>query len=243
MRLAIERIKNKKMETLFKGVFDNELASAISIGGFFICIMSSLIIGFVIAAMYMYKSTYSKSFIITLATLPAIVCAIIMMVNGNVGAGVAVAGAFSLVRFRSVPGSAREIGSLFLAMSAGLIIGMGYIGYAFAFVIIVGFVSMFYTQLDFGEKKAMALNKTMRITIPEDIDYSDVFEDIFEKYTTKCELMSVKTTNMGSLFKLTYNMTYKSMENEKVFIDEIRCRNGNLEVSVSCHDTTISETL
>ena len=118
------------------------MANVIAVSDFMICIVCSLIIGFVIAAMYMYKSTYSKSFIVTLAMLPAVVCVVIMMVNGNIGAGVAVAGAFSLVRFRSVPGTAKEIGVLFMAMGAGLIMGMGYIAYAFLFVIILGLVNM-----------------------------------------------------------------------------------------------------
>jgi uncharacterized membrane protein YhiD involved in acid resistance len=208
-----------------------------------VCIISSLVIGFIIAAMYMYKSTYSKSFIVTLATLPAIVCVIIMMVNGNVGAGVAVAGAFSLVRFRSLPGTAKEIGVLFMAMGAGLVTGMGYIAYAFAFVIILGIVNIVYSHLDFGVKKQTALNKTLRVTIPEDLDYTDVFDDIFEKYTDKTELVNVKTTNMGSLFKLTYNVKFSEENTEKKFIDEIRCRNGNLEITISNQESLTAEML
>jgi hypothetical protein len=208
-----------------------------------VCIISSLIIGFIIAAMYMYKSTYSKSFIVTLATLPAIVCVIIMMVNGNVGAGVAVAGAFSLVRFRSLPGTAKEIGVLFMAMGAGLVTGMGYIAYAFTFVIILGIINTIYAQLDFGVKKQTALNKTLRVTIPEDLDYTDIFDDIFEKYTDKTELLNVKTTNMGSLFKLTYNVKFRKENTEKKFIDEIRCRNGNLEITMSNQESLTAEML
>lgn len=229
------------LQNIFRGLFDAETANVIAVSDFMICIVCSLIIGFVIAAMYMYKSTYSKSFIVTLAMLPAVVCVVIMMVNGNIGAGVAVAGAFSLVRFRSVPGTAKEIGVLFMAMGAGLIMGMGYIAYAFLFVIILGLVNMLYAQLDFGAKKQKALHKTLRITIPEDLDYTDVFDDIFDRYTEKSELVNVKTTNMGSLFKLTYNLTFKAENTEKSFIDEIRCRNGNLEITISNQETAIAE--
>lgn len=231
------------LASIFTGLFDTEQALAVDVTDFLICILSSLVIGFVIALMYMYKSTYSKSFIVTLATLPAVVCVVIMMVNGNVGAGVAVAGAFSLVRFRSVPGTAKEIGVLFMAMGAGLITGMGYIAYGFAFVIIMGIVYMVYAQLDFGTKKQTALNKTLRVTIPEDLDYTDVFDDIFEKYADKAELVNVKTTNMGSLFKLTYNVKFKEMNTEKNFIDEIRCRNGNLEITMSSQENSNVEML
>jgi hypothetical protein len=231
------------LASIFTGLFDTEAATAIDVSDFLICIISSLVIGFIIAAMYMYKSTYSKSFIVTLATLPAVVCVVIMMVNGNVGAGVAVAGAFSLVRFRSVPGTAKEIGVLFMAMGAGLITGMGYIAYGFAFVIILGIVNVIYAQIDFGVKKQTALNKTLRVTIPEDLDYTDVFDDIFEKYTNKSELVNVKTTNMGSLFKLTYNVKFKELNTEKNFIDELRCRNGNLEITMSNQENSVADML
>ena len=189
----------------------------------------------------MYKNTYSKSFIVTIATIPAIVCVVIMMVNGNVGAGVAVAGAFSLVRFRSAPGTAKEIGVLFMAMGAGIITGMGYIAYAFLFVIIMGLVEMLYAQIDFGAKKHAALERTLNITIPEDLDYVDVFDELFDRYTSKCELINVKTTNMGSLFKLTYHITFRETGTEKAFIDEVRCRNGNLEISVSHQESSVSD--
>jgi hypothetical protein len=228
---------------IFTGLFDTKAATVIDITEFMICIASSLVIGFIIAAMYMYKSTYSKSFIVTLATLPAIVCVIIMMVNGNIGAGVAVAGAFSLVRFRSLPGTAKEIGVLFMAMGAGLITGMGYIAYAFAFVIVLGLVNIIYAQFDFGVRKQTALNKTLRVTIPEDLDYTDVFDDIFDKYTDNAELVNVKTTNMGSLFKLTYNVRFREEKTEKQFIDELRCRNGNLEITMSRQEDLSAEML
>ncbi|MDE7272590.1 MAG: DUF4956 domain-containing protein [Lachnospiraceae bacterium] len=228
-------------ENIFKGLFDAEMASVISVTDFMICIFSALVIGFILSVMYMYKNTYSKNFIVTIATIPAIACMVIMMVNGNVGAGVATAGAFSLVRFRSAPGTAKEIGVIFLAMGAGIIIGMGYITYAFLFVVIMGGVDLFYARIDFGVKKHAALERTLHITIPEDLDYVDVFDDLFVLYTSKYELVNVKTTNMGSLFKLTYQITFREAGREKAFIDDVRCRNGNLEILLSNQERSLSE--
>lgn len=226
---------------LFRGLFDTDMTSVIALSDFLLCVCSALIIGLILAAFYMYRTRYTKSFVATLTLLPAVVCVVIMMVNGNVGTGVAVAGAFSLVRFRSAPGSAKEIGAIFLAMGTGLIIGMGYLGYAFLCAIILGFASALYTRLDFGTKKNSALYKTLHITIPEDLDYTDVFEPILQKYTSSCELTMVKTTNMGSLFRLTYNLTLNSAAKEKELIDKLRCRNGNLEISISAQETLIGE--
>jgi hypothetical protein len=220
-------------EKLFRGIFDSEYATVISVKDFALCVGFSLVLGLIMAFAYMYKTRYTKSFVITLAMLPAVVCVVIMMVNGNVGAGVAVAGAFSLVRFRSVPGTAKEIGTIFMAMGAGLIAGMGYLGYASLFTIILCAVFIVYNRLDFGTKKKAAIYKTFVIVIPEDLDYTSVFDDIFDEYTRAYELVNVKTTNMGSMFKLTYDVELKSGLNEKEMIDKIRCRNGNLEISVS----------
>lgn len=227
------------LDSLFRGMFDTDMTQVISVQNFLLCLICSLGIGLLLAFMYMYRTRYTKSFVVTLALLPAVVCVVIMMVNGNVGTGVAVAGAFSLVRFRSVPGTAKEIGILFLAMGAGLITGMGYLGYALLFSIIVSGVSMLYTHLDFGAKKRDALYKTLNITIPENLDYSDVFEPLLAAYTSSYELVQVKTTNMGSLFRLTYNLTLQKEHTEKELIDKLRCRNGNLEITISKQETTI----
>lgn len=189
----------------------------------------------------MHKSRYTKSFVTTLALLPAVVSVVIMMVNGNVGTGVAVAGTFSLVRFRSVPGTAKEIGALFLAMGTGLVVGMGYIAYAFLFAIVLGLATLVYNQLDFGLSKKGQLYKTLHITIPEDLNYSDVFDEVFLDYTSSYELVQVKTTNMGSLFRLTYNLTLTQKGIEKEFIDKLRCRNGNLEIIVNKQETNLGE--
>lgn len=229
------------MEAVFKGLFDGELTTVIGIGDFMLCLGISLALGIVMALGYMYRTRYTKSFVVTLALLPAVVCVVIMMVNGNIGAGVAVAGAFSLVRFRSAPGTAKEICALFLAMGAGLIAGMGYLGYAALFTLVMCLAFAVYNRLDFGVSKNSAAYKTFRITIPEDLDYTDVFDDVLKEYAKSYELVTVKTTNMGSLFKLTYNVQLKDLTKEKEMIDKIRCRNGNLEITVSCQETGVAE--
>ena len=226
------------LNNLFKGIFDSEFTTVISITDFLLCLVFSLVLGLIMAFAYMYRTRYTKSFVVTLAILPAVVCIVIMMVNGNIGAGVAVAGAFSLVRFRSVPGTAKEICTLFLAMVTGLIVGMGYLGYGALFTVIMCAVFILYNRVDFGAKRNADTYKTFAITIPEDLDYSSVFDDIFEEYTITHDLAKVKTTNMGSMFKLTYNVTLRDNAREKEMIDKIRCRNGNLEITVSKQDTT-----
>lgn len=229
------------LDNIFKGLFDTDMTSVIAPSDFLLCVGSALIIGLILAGFYMYQTRYTKSFVATLALLPAVVCVVIMMVNGNVGTGVAVAGAFSLVRFRSVPGSAKEIGAIFLAMGTGLIVGMGYLGYAFLCAVVLGFFSAMYSRLDLGSKNQNNRYKTLHITIPEDLDYTDVFEPILKEYATSCELMQVKTTNMGSLFRLTYNMKLNNASKEKEMIDKLRCRNGNLEITISKQETVIGE--
>ena len=225
------------LENLFKGLFDTDLTAVISVTDFLLCLGASLVIGILMAFAYMYRTRYTKSFVVTLALLPAVVCVVIMMVNGNVGTGVAVAGAFSLVRFRSVPGTAKEICTLFLAMGAGLIAGMGYLGFALLFTAVMCIMFVLYNRLDFGTKKNAAIFKTFTITIPEDLDYSGIFDDIFSEFTTSHDLVRVKSTNMGSMFKLTYNVMLRDATREKEMIDSIRCRNGNLEISVSKQET------
>ena len=226
------------LDNFFKGVFDTELTAVISVTDFLLCIACSLVIGIILAASYMFRTRYTKSFVVTIATLPAVVCVVIMMVNGNIGAGVAVAGAFSLVRFRSVPGTAKEIGMLFLAMGAGLIAGMGYLGFALLFTVILAAINLLYNALNLGAKRNAAKYKSFRITIPEDLDYTGVFEDIFREYTTACELTRVKSTNMGSMFRLTFDVILRDPAKEKELIDKLRERNGNLEITVSKQETT-----
>ena len=229
------------LEKVFNGLFDNEFTTRIAVTDFLICIGVAIVIGIILGACYTYKTRYTKSFVLTLALLPAVVSVVIMMVNGNIGAGVAVAGAFSLVRFRSVPGTAKEIVTIFFAMAAGLIVGMGYLTFALLFTIILGVILVLYSQMDFGARKNSAKYRSVRITIPEDLDYTGAFEEIFEEYTTAYELVQVKTVNMGSMFRLTYEITMKNGAGEKEMIDKIRCRNGNLEVNVAKQETAVGE--
>ena len=229
------------LDNIFQGIFDTETTSVISVPDFLLCVGVALLFGLLQAAIYMYRTRYNKGFVATLALLPAVVCVVIMMVNGNVGAGVAVAGAFSLVRFRSAPGSAKEIGAIFIAMATGLLTGMGYLGYALLFAVILGAVSMLYSRLDFGAKKKAVGYKTLHIMIPEDLDYTEVFDEILREYVSEYELTQVKTSNMGSLFRLTYNVTMRDAAQEKEMIDRLRCRNGNLEISVSKQEISTVE--
>ena len=229
------------LENIFKGLFDTDLTTVISVTDFLLCLGASLVIGILMAFAYMYRTRYTKSFVITLALLPAVVCVVIMLVNGNVGTGVAVAGAFSLVRFRSVPGTAKEICTLFLAMGAGLIAGMGYLGFAVLFTLVMCVMFVLYNRLDFGSKENSETFKTFSIVIPEDLDYSGIFDDIFAEYTLSHDLLRVKSTNMGSMFKLTYNVMLRDVTREKEMIDKIRCRNGNLEITVSKQETVGTE--
>ncbi len=188
--------------------------------------------------MYAYKTKCTKGFVLTLAVLPLAISIVIMMVNGNIGAGVAVAGAFSLVRFRSVPGTAKEISAIFTAMCTGLTVGMGYIGYAVLFAIISSSFAMLLSTSKFGEPNTNG--RVLSITIPESLNYSSVFDDIMKKYTNDFSLVSAKTVSMGSLFKLRYDVEIKDASFEKDFIDEIRCRNGNLEILISKEDSGIN---
>ena len=219
------------LNSWFQSILVNETTAAFSLGTFLACTAASLVLGIVIAVIYMYRNTYTKGFVVTLALMPAIVQMVIMLVNGNLGTGVAVMGAFSLVRFRSVPGTAREISSIFLAMAVGLATGMGYIGIAALFVVVICAADTIFTVSRFGEKQTR--ERALRITIPESLDYTEVFEEIFEQYLKRWELVQVKTTNMGSLFRLDYQVVLKNRKEEKKMIDDLRCRNGNLEILCS----------
>lgn len=189
---------------------------------------AGLMLGLIIALVYMYKSSYNKPFVIMLSLLPAIVGAVISIVNGNLGTGVAVMGAFSLVRFRSIPGTAKEIGYIFFSMAVGLATGMGYVPYAAVFTIVVGAVSLLLFRSKFGEPRQTT--KQLSVTIPESLDYTGLFDDLFAEYTRSSKLKRVKTTNMGSLFQLHYDIILKDETREKEMIDQLRCRNGNLNI-------------
>ncbi len=229
------------LDNLFKGIFDTDLTVVVSPEKFLLCVGCALLCGIILTLCYVFKAKYTYSFAATLAMLPSVVAVVIMMVNGNVGTGVAVAGAFSLVRFRSVPGTAKEIGAIFIAMGVGLVIGTGYLGYALLVSILLGAVGLLYNYVGLQLHKRCSHHKILRVTIPEDLDYTNVFEDVFSEYTSEHELTQVKTTNMGSLFRLTYDITVKNIETEKELIDKLRVRNGNLEITISNREMSAAE--
>ena len=197
---------------------------------YLVCSLASLALGAVIAFAAGFRSRQSKSFMLALLLIPVIVQTVIMLVNDNVGAGVAVMGAFSLVRFRSAPGSAKEIVSIFLAMATGLATAKGYIALAAVFVIVISLIMIISTYVRFKEKDDLV--RELKITIPEDLNYAHEFDDLFDTYTKRSKLLNVKTTNMGSLYKLSYEVELKSEDNVQSFIDDLRTRNGNLEIAV-----------
>lgn len=192
------------------------------------CTGASLVLGFMIALCYAFTGKTTKNFFVSLVILPAMVQTVIMLVNGNLGTGVAIVGAFSLVRFRSIPGTSREISNIFFAMVVGLATGMGYVTYAaFITVFVIIVMIVIYAVPFFNGDENM---RTLKITIYENLDYTEIFDDIFDKYLKKAEMQNVKTVNMGSMYQLHYYIKFKDDSKEKEFIDAIRCRNGNLTV-------------
>lgn len=209
-------------------MFDSLILGGITPLSFLICTASALVLGLLVSLCFSFRAHFSGSFAITLAIIPAIVTVIIMMVSGSIGAGVAVAGTFSLVRFRSEPGTARQIGALFLAVALGIACGMGYVVLAAIFFAIVTLFFLLLTVVNFGVHSDT--QRELRITIPEDLDYEGIFDDLFSTYTTGHTLNRVKTTNMGTLYELSYAVTLRDEKQIKAFLDEIRTRNGNLTV-------------
>lgn len=205
-------------------------SGTLSISSALICMGSALIFGIIIALVHMYSVKCSKNFATTIAILPLLVQVVIMMVNGNLGTSIAILGSFSLIRFRSMQGNSRELVSIFFAMAIGLAVGMGHISYAAIFTLITSITLIILQKSSFGIKKND--EKSLKITIPENLDYTNIFSDIFDKYSTNVELYKVKTTNMGSMFELSYYINLKDNINEKEFIDDIRVRNGNLTVNL-----------
>ena len=216
------------LDSLFLPVYTS--TDQITASVYLVCLLASLALGAVIAFAAGFRSRQSKSFMLALLLIPVIVQMVIMLVNDNVGAGVAVMGAFSLVRFRSAPGSAKEIVSIFLAMATGLATAKGYIALAAVFVIVISLIMIISTYVRFKEKDDLV--RELKITIPEDLNYAHEFDDLFDTYTKRSKLLNVKTTNMGSLYKLSYEVELKSEDNVQSFIDDLRTRNGNLEIAV-----------
>ena len=217
--------------TIFRDELTNELIGLEEPWQFFLCVGVAFALGIIIALCYMFKNEYSKSLVFTMALLPSIVCVLIMLVSGSMGAAIAVGGVFGLTRFRSATGTSREIVQIFLSMAAGLVSGLGYIWIAVSLVLFVEAISILLTITRFGESQK--LRRSLKITIPEELDYSDLFDDIFEKYTTKAVLEKVKLKNLGTLFQLSYDIVLKDAKTEKAFIDELRVRNANLDILCS----------
>lgn len=212
---------------MFTSAFGS-LEGGVSVEIALLCTAVSVLLGVVIAYIYTKQGNYTKNFVMTLVMLPPLVQLVIMLVSGNLGAGVAVMGTFGLVRFRSVPGSSKDIVSIFFAMAVGLATGMGYLTFALMMTFIVGLVFFTLGKISFGEPKFD--EKQLKITIPENLDYTNIFDDIFATYAKHCQLQRVKTTNMGSMYELEYKLTLKETRHEKEMLDEIRCRNGNLTI-------------
>lgn len=211
-------------------MFNSVINESVNVLSFLEIVGFSILLGLLHSYIEMKTNKYSKNFIITLSVLPVLVSMVILMVNGNLGTGIAVLGSFSLIRFRSVPGNSREILSVFFSMVIGLSLGTGYIAFGVILTIIVSLYLIILKVMKYGEKEK---SKILSILIPEDLDYTNIFNDIMDKYTSSNELIKTKTTNMGTMYELTYNITMKSDINEKEFIDDIRVRNGNLKVSLS----------
>ena len=216
---------------MLNSIFSSIITDGTFTGGeFVISTMTAFICGLIIAGSYMIKNSCSKSFVTTLVLLPAIVELVIILVNGNIGAGVAVAGAFSLVRFRSAPGRGQEITGIFLAMAVGLATGMGYVGIALIFAVVVSGISLMLSASNFGGKNDG--ERLLKITVPENLDYEGRFNDTFEKYLKQYTCDEVRTTNMGSLYKISYSVVMRDKVSSKDFLDELRTLNGNLDISM-----------
>lgn len=209
-------------------MLNSVIQSTITMQIFLLCTIVSIVLGLLSALLCRYKNKTSQSFLMTIAMLPAVVQVIIMLVNGNIGAGVAVAGAFGLVRFRSAQGTAREITAIFMAMALGLATGMGYLALAVVFFLIMAVFQIAMCTANLGTSGSN--DRDLRITIPEDLDYEGIFDDIFQKYTKQVALESVKTSNLGTLYELRYAVTLKDSGVPKAFLDELRTRNGNLNI-------------
>jgi len=223
---------------MFESIFtDGTVAAA----GFFLIVITSLVCGGIFAFLAGHESASSRSFGIALAMLPMAVAVVIALVNGNLGVGVAIAGAFSLVRFRSAPGSAKEIAAIFIAMAGGLAFGMGYLAYGALFLLFAGAILFACEKYLKSGRSAESREKILKITIPEILDYTHVFDDVFDRYTSSAKLEKVKSTNMGSMFRLSYRVMLRPGASEKDLLDDLRVRNGNLEIECLRADLSQSE--
>ena len=220
------------LDLMFTSVLGSteSVAANVTTGGFLLCSVASLVLGAACALIYMFRHKYSRNFVVTLALLPLVVQTVITLVNGNLGAGIAVMGVFNLVRFRSIPGSAKDIGSVFFAMAIGLATGMGYLSLAVLFTAIMGIANVVYVLSPFGCMQTV--ERELHLTVPEDLEFEGVFEPVLERYADSFELVEVQTSNMGSLYNLTYLMKLRADAGVKELMDELRCYNGNLKVAL-----------
>ena len=206
----------------------NTTEATISMQNCFICIGVAIILGLIISLTHKHTTKTTPNFLLTLTLLPVLVQIVILLVNGNLGTSLAVAGAFSLIRFRSMQGNSKELISIFWAMTVGLALGMGYVTLAAIVTIIVALLMVIISKI--LEKSENTSRRKLKIVIPENLDYSEIFNDLMKKYTDKNELVKAKTTNMGSTYELVYMVNMKNNIKEKDFLDEIRVRNGNMLV-------------
>lgn len=213
---------------MLNGIFASLYGDTVTLSAFAITSVVSLVLGFLISLVHRKVTDGSETMSAALMGLPFLIQLVILLVNGNLGAGVAVAGAFSLVRFRSAPGSARDIVTIFLAMTVGLACGMGYAALAVLAALVVGGLTLLQSVSLSGNDND---GRDIRVTVPENLDYTGLFDDLFQQYTTHSALLRVKTVNMGSLYRLHYQVRLKDGGKEKELIDQMRCRNGNLEIS------------
>lgn len=213
-------------------MFDSIYSTSVTATQFFIMAGAALLTGFLYSWIMSFRIASKRRFFIVVAIVPFIVASVITFVKGNIGAGVAIGGAFSLIRFRSAQGSADEIAAILIAMGAGIAFGMGFVGYGVAILICAGALFFVLSLLPIFEHKALTQDRLLRITIPESLEYSGTFDDTFKHYLKTWENYGVKTTGMGSMFRLSYKIRMKDNSEEKEFIDELRTKNGNLEIAI-----------
>lgn len=216
---------------MFSSIFENSTSTGLDFESAGLLLVSGIILGIIIAFFYMITTKqYTKNFLVSLGILPLLVATAIIMVNGNLGVSFAVAGIFGLIRFRSIPGNSKEILATFLTVVVGLALGRGFIGYASAITIVSGLLMALYNLLPIGTRDN---ERKLKIVIPENLNYLDVFEDVFAKYTSRHDLEKVKTTNMGAMYELSFLVALKKDIDEKKFLDDLRVRNGNLNIIMS----------
>ena len=213
-------------------MFESIYSSSVTAAEFFLMAGVAVVCGVLFAWLMARRMRASKRFFIVVSLIPFVVGAVITFVNGNIGAGVAIGGAFSLIRFRSAQGSADEIAAILIAMGAGIAFGMGYLAYGVIILLTLGLLYFLFSSLHLFDSRPMREERLLKVTVPESLEYTDMFDDTFEQYLKSCERLGVKTTGMGSMFRLSFLVRMKDPKDEKAFIDALRIKNGNLEISL-----------